>query len=473
MELVNVGGWRGARLPELRGEIYSKLKGLLGNVSPNGDSLIGQIIGVSSESDLEIVEAMGWLYSGFFISQGEGSQLDGAGEFLGLRRNGLSQSVAYGVYLLEPLQAVAAGKVIEVAGVDGEWEISASLVADPGRANGLVLEVDAAALVAGNTFVIAVNGKSYTTQFEDGDTSKTIIDRLYGLALTADAALSSVSTVYGDYLFVADGQSYVSFAFSDDVFNAVRVGVPFSALYRSETDFPVVDYGDKVSDDILILSNGSPGYIIEGDESYRARLQARANARRANISASRPGIKTSVLGVDGVSYCSVNTNRGIETDANGLPGKSIQVFVSGGADDDVAQAIYNAAAGEAGTHGETFGTATDGETTETIYFTRQAYQLTYVSASGMQWDRESTGQPADFYTVARTVIEDYFTGLIVGRDVFAKQIEARLMTAIPTLTDITVKVGTAPNPTETSAPVADGVIAVTSREAIALEGESL
>ncbi len=55
-------------------------------VAFDGDSVIGQLIGVSSEEDLQIIEAMGWLFGGFFISQGEGAQLDGAGEWLNVTR---------------------------------------------------------------------------------------------------------------------------------------------------------------------------------------------------------------------------------------------------------------------------------------------------------------------------------------------------------------------------------------------------
>lgn len=80
MELINDGGWHGARLPELRGDIYQKLRDLLGDINPDGDSLIGQVMAVVAENDLNIVEAIGWTFAGFFISSGEGIQLDGIGE---------------------------------------------------------------------------------------------------------------------------------------------------------------------------------------------------------------------------------------------------------------------------------------------------------------------------------------------------------------------------------------------------------
>ncbi|WFZ22194.1 baseplate protein [Citrobacter portucalensis] len=478
IELVSDSGWRGARLPEIRGEIYASLRALLkapdgspAVISSDGDSVIGQLIATCSEEDLQIIEAMGWLFGGFFISQGESAQLDGAGEWLNVTRYGMTQSSARVVYLLEPDGVVNAGDSFEVSGIEGDWIVATTTTADPNSCTGLVLVVKADALVDGNTFVISVNGTEYTTQFEPGDTSSTVIARLYGLVIAGDSAMTTMTTAYGDMLFAADGISVAHFSYAAGVYDVIRAGMPVTAWYDSETVFPVVDYGDMVSDDVLVLANGGQGFLIEGDESYRARLKAAAAARKTTKGASRPGIKAAVLAVEGVSFCSVNTNRGIDTDENGLPGKSVQVFVAGGSDNDVAQAIYDAAAGEACTFGGSFGVATDGDTTETIYFTRQAYQSVYVAISGAVWDVETTGQPADYYSVSRAVTGDYFTSLIVSRDVYAKQIEASLMVALPTLTDITVSVGVSANPSGRTVPVSDGVIAVTNDSFITIEGE--
>ena len=195
---------------------------------------------------------------------------------------------------------------------------------------------------------------------------------------------------------------------------------------------------------------------------------AAAAARRVNISSSRPGIKNAILAVDGVTYADVEVNRGFQTNAEGVPGKSIHAFVAGGADNDIAQAIYNAAAGECGFYGDVSGTATDGTTTETVYFSRQSYQLIYVSVSGAVWDTETTGKPADYLSVAKNTVTAYFSQLQVGRDVFAGQIYARLLSALPTLTDITVKVGKTSTPADKTVAIGSGIIAVTNNSSVAV-----
>jgi hypothetical protein len=472
LELVNDGGWRGARLPEIRGEMYTRLSGLLGTISGKGDSVIGQVIAVSSEEDLQIIEAMGWLFGGYFISQGEGAQLDGAGEWFNLPRRGLTESAAYVVYLLEPDGSVNTGDAFQVSGIEGDWLVADGAVATQKLCTGLVLDVNDSALVSGNTFVLSVNGVDFSTQYEVGDTSDSVLARLYGLVMTSNASMTTMTTANGEMLYSADGQSVAVFSFTDDVFDVLRVGMPVTAYFDSDTTFPVVSYGDVVSDEILVLTVGEQGYRIESDELYRARLQAEAASRKKASSASRPGIKDAILAVDGVSYCAVNTNRGIQTNEDGLPGKSIQAFVAGGGDDAVAQAIWEACAGECGTFGTSYGTATQGDVSETMYFTRQAYQSVFVSIFGAVWDEETTGQPDDYYAATRTIVADYFSSLVPGRDVFAKQIESRLVVSFGTLTDVTVYVGITASPTERTVSVADGVIAVTTDGQIVIEGEA-
>ena len=466
MELINDGGWHGARLPELRGDIYQKLRDLLGDISPDGDSLIGQVMAVVAENDLNIVEAIGWTFAGFFISSGEGIQLDGIGEGFTLPRYGLTRSSADVVYLLASGQVIASGEAFTISGISGDWSPSGSIQANGKSAAGFVLEVKPDAITPGNTFTISINGKPYSTQYQTGDTSDSILSRLYPIIAAADTSVATYSTDYGLLLYAADCKSLIQFSFSDDVFSIVRTGMPATTWYDSDTEFPDVRFGYVATDDILILANGSKGFEIEDDEQYRERLFEAAEAGRKNVSASRPGIKNAVLAVAGVSYVTVNTNRGIETDADGLPGKSVQVFVAGGDSDEIAQAIYDAAAAEFGFYGNTSGTATDGTTTETVYFTRQSFQLVYVSVSGDTWDAETTGKPDDYESVAKSVITGYFSQLEMGRDVFAGQISARLVTAFPTMTDITVTVGTSESPTGKTVPISSGVVAVTDSTSV-------
>ncbi len=54
----------------------------------------------------------------------------------------------------------------------------------------------------------------------------------------------------------------------------------------------------------------------------------------------------------------------------------------------------------------------------------------------------------------------------MGRDVFAGQISARLVTAFPTMTDVTVTVGTSESPSGKTVPISSGVVAVTDSTSV-------
>lgn len=466
MELVNNSGWHGARLPELRGDKYEKLKGALGDVNPDGDSLIGQTIAIVAEDDLNIIEAIGWVFSGFFISMAEGAQLDGLGERFNLPRYGLTRSLAYVLYLLKPGEVINAGESFTISGSSGDWATNSEVQENGKSATGYVLKIRQDAITSGNTFTISISGKPYSTQFQEDDTSDTILSRLYTQITTSETSLTTYQSAYGTMLYAADGRTIIPFSFADDVFDIVRAGMPATAYYQSDTEFPAVLFGYVATNEILVLANGVKGYLIEDDESYRERIQAAAAAARVNISASRPGIENAVLAVSGVSYASVEVNRGINTNAEGIPGKSIQVFVSGGGDDEIAQAIYDAASAECGFHGDVSGTATDGEITETVYFSRQSFQLVYVDVSGDIWDSETTGRPADYVSVAKNTITAYFAQLTPGKDVFAGQIYARLLTAFSTLADVSVKIGITSPPVDNHVSVGSGIVAVTDSTSV-------
>ncbi|BBR58920.1 baseplate protein [Klebsiella sp. WP4-W18-ESBL-05] len=468
MELVNDSGWIGARLPEIRGDKYEKLKGALGDINPDGDSLVGQTIAIVAEDDLNIIEAIGWVFAGFFISMGEGAQLDGLGERFNLRRAGLTRSMAYVIYLLEPGKTVAAGTAFTISGASGDWMPLSDVKENDKTAAGYVLSVKDNAITTGNTFTISVAGKPYSTQYQSGDTSDSIIARLYAVIADAEASMTTYKTAYGEMLYSSDGRSLAQFSFSDDVFSVVRTGIPATAYYQSDTEFPQALFGYIATDDILVLANGLKGFLIEDDESYRDRMQIAAAAGRSSVSAARPGIKNAVLAVDGVTFADVVNNRDIETNAAGIPGKSVQVFVAGGDANAIAQAIYGAAAGECGFYGDQAGTATDGEVTETVYFSRQSFQLIYVSVSGDVWDKETTGRPDDYISVAQNTVAAFIATLGVGKDVFAGQIYAHLLIAFPTLTDVDVKVGTAADPTGKHVPIDSGIVAVTDLNSVAV-----
>ena len=83
---------------------------------------------------------------------------------------------------------------------------------------------------------------------------------------------------------------------------------------------------------------GAPGEDLETDESLRVRRAAAARVRKSR--ATDPAIEAALLDVRGVTTARVFSNRGFDTNADGVPGKSFISLVVGGTDADVARCIY-------------------------------------------------------------------------------------------------------------------------------------
>ena len=83
---------------------------------------------------------------------------------------------------------------------------------------------------------------------------------------------------------------------------------------------------------------GEPGEDLESDESLRLRREAAAKVRKSK--ATDPATEAALLDVPGVTTARVFSNRGFDTNADGVPGKSFVSLVVGGTDADVARCIY-------------------------------------------------------------------------------------------------------------------------------------
>lgn len=117
--------------------------------------------------------------------------------------------------------------------------------------------------------------------------------------------------------------------------------------------------------------NNPAALAVKGtDTETDAELKAR---RKESIGIASQGyreaLKAALLNTADVSYAEVYENYSNTTDLDGIPGHSIWVIVQGGADADIAQAIYSKRNGGCGMKGSTSYTLTfaDGSTFEAVW----------------------------------------------------------------------------------------------------------
>lgn len=89
---------------------------------------------------------------------------------------------------------------------------------------------------------------------------------------------------------------------------------------------------------LINLEPGTPGKPRETDAELRSR---RKDFLQQAGQVTNSGMKQKVLNVEGVTECYIIENDTSSVDADGRPEHSFEVYVSGGEDNDVAQAIYD------------------------------------------------------------------------------------------------------------------------------------
>lgn len=95
-------------------------------------------------------------------------------------------------------------------------------------------------------------------------------------------------------------------------------------------------------------------------------------------------IRADVRNVDDVDDVAVYENTTLVTDVDGLPGKAFEVLVSGGDEDEIAQAIWDSKPAGISAHGSASGTAYDAlSAARVMFFTRPTDKNVYVSITAV------------------------------------------------------------------------------------------
>jgi uncharacterized phage protein gp47/JayE len=199
----------------------------------------------------------------------------------------------------------------------------------------------------------------------------------------------------------------------------------------------------------------SEGRETETDEELRTRVKTTIQSLgKATLDA----IIAKVRNVDGVKTASILENDTINdnTGTGGLPPKSFRVFVWGGPDANVAQAIFDTKPAGIQPYGDVSSTAYDQDSNPyTIYFSRPTAVDIYVDVS-----ITSDGGSIDAQTV-KDAVKTYITNLEIGDDVIHAKVLAAIMN-IQGVVDAIVKIDTTSPPAGTSnIAIADNEIAQT------------
>jgi hypothetical protein len=280
----------------------------------------------------------------------------------------------------------------------------------------------------------------------------TVTATCYGAAGTAlpagSLAQATDGTIYqslGDTTIGAGGSSQITFAALD----TGAIACPAGALVRIYRAIPGWDA-------ITNMAAGVPGRDVESRIDFETRRQGSVAINALGI---LPAMRAAILAVDGVVDAFVTENSqasALTTSGVTLAPNSLYVAVQGGADADVARAIWRKKPPGCAYNGGTTVTVEDQSSgyvapfpTYGVTFQRPAALPVFFSVA----IASSSVVPADVDTQVRTVIATAFNGedggqrVRIGTAVYASRFYAGIAALGPWAQIMSLHVGTASAPT--------------------------
>lgn len=200
-------------------------------------------------------------------------------------------------------------------------------------------------------------------------------------------------------------------------------GAPAGSLSVIETPTTGVTSSTNAADAIL-------GRDRESNTAFRIR---RLQELQRSDAATNGGIFDTIVKVPGVTQAGIIENDTDVTDGNGLPPHSIEVFALGGADQDIANAVFAAKAAGIQTYGTTTKTVVDSQGfSHTVSFSRPTPVTIYIVVNSTLVTNPSDGQayPADGDTQVKNALVAYGQTLVLGEDVMNPQLVVAAMTVV-------------------------------------------
>lgn len=455
---VTSQGFIKKRLVDVKTEIETSLRASLGkNINLLSASVFGQLVGIFSERESLLWEALEGAYNSQYPDSADGVSLDNVGAIVGVARIPARATVQKNLHLfgtagtLVPAGTQVAvpnvadavfltdADTILVAGLDEVQTISFSGVPVAGSWRlkyldelTVLLAFNAVALDVQNALnnLLNLEGITVTGNFAGGfvvtfagDSGKIDHELIEFLDNTLGVVITIVETVKGVPQGLVDATCVNTGPIPSFAFSLTSIVNPVPGLDR-----------------VLNIVDGVLGRNIETDTEFRKR---RNESLQIAGSATVDAIRSQVLQVLGVNEALVFENTTFVTDVNGLPGKSFAVYVDGGDNQDIADTIF--AVKPAGI--ESFGDITEQVTDSQGFIHDVEFSRPIDKDIWIELDI-STG-PTFIATAdqIRDVIVAYGNSLGIGEDIIVIPDLVCALDAIVGITDIVVRIGLAAFPT--------------------------
>lgn len=431
-------GFVAKTLEEIKAEYESDLtEGLGAGVNLEPESVNGQFVGIWSERDAEIWEALLDLSAAIDPDQAQDVSLEVVAGLTGTIKHRATFSKAVLLAVGTPGTVLLQGRVVSVVGSgvrfasDADVTLGAAIAWVPST----VYALGAVVTNSGNVYYNINGGGSAGS----------------GGPVGTGAAIADSDCIWR-YLGAGSGLAYVPVT--------AQLSGPKPANAWSLTSIETAVSG---LDSVVNLQDAVLGDNLEADAQLRLRREAELQSSGL---AAVDAIRANLLQTAGITQAFVFQNTDpVNTNGDGMPPNSVEAVVDGGADEVVRAAVFAATGGGIKAYGTNMGTVVDSSgITQSIGFTRPTLMLAYLSIT-LLTDSDFPDDGAD--RVVAAILTWAAAHLNVGADLYSSQLITPINTVPGVVAVLTLNMGTSPSPS-TSAP-----LITSSRQRVALDSSRI
>lgn len=319
------------------------------------------------------------------------------------------------------------------------------------RTSCYAIRLDSANLTANTTYTVNVEGSNFI--YASGGTVPTLEELVIGLntAIGTQATFSS-TTEENDTILVITSSTLnnILTVIPSANMNIVSVSMLVNATAEVEGDLTFLANSLTTLSttpvgtiSVTNPSNFTNGRLAEGDEDYRRRFDSQESNEGK---ATRPRTRASILAVEGVSSVLIIDNETLKVDSGGRPANSFECFVTGGAEQAIAEAIWTSKPTTIKTHGNITKVVIDENGDEQfVSFSRETVKYAYVNVVYSLYNEEVF--PSDGETAIAQSVSTYGNSLLSGVDLIPKRFEGQIFSAVDGILDVTVSIALVDDPT--------------------------
>lgn len=472
MSGLTTTGFQRKRLSEIRTEIQQAFRVQLGDsINLQTGSVFGTIIDILAEREAEVWELAENVYNSSYPDTAEGISLDNVVAITGLTRLAATKSTLSALYLKGTIgTTVPTGTVVSVDGnPDATFETFADVTLVAGADE--VQDVTFSGTPTSGSFRLVYEDEqtgliAWNDAAADIQTELNALNDLSGVTVSGSFAAGFTITFAGDdgklpqpLLTVADNTLDDGGAVTVSVAETVA-GVPqgtasvqavnagaVQALARTLT---VIDTPVSGLDSVINLIDATQGRDTETDLELRAR---RADSLQIAGAATLEAIRSALQNVADVTAVTVIENDTDVTDGDGRPPHSFEAVVLGGANQDIADEIFQSKAAGITSFGSITETVTDSQGIDhDISFSRPTEVDIWVTLN-LTVD---SNYPSNGDDLVEAALLAEGNSLGIGEDVIASPDLLCAIDGIEGITNAVIFTGTSSSPS-TQTPISIGV----------------